>query len=63
MDFMQIMLDHNEVKQTEPNDAEKSSVHDQVLTDAEVISQAFVFFTAGYETTASALMFISYNRK
>jgi cytochrome P450 len=53
------MLDHNESVETGTDGAERH----HVLPDAEVISQAFVFFTAGYETTSTALMFIAYNRK
>jgi cytochrome P450 len=33
------------------------------LSDKEILAQSFIFYIAGYETTASTLSFLSYNRK
>ena len=36
------------------------NIKDKYLTDEEILAQAWVFFNAGYETTASTLTFASY---
>lgn len=33
----------------------------KTLTSAEILSQAFIFLIAGYETTATSLCFVAYN--
>ncbi|XP_071101635.1 cytochrome P450 3A24-like [Haliotis cracherodii] len=55
-DFLQLLLNaENDAKQ----DGNTDQSHKKMSTD-EVIGQAFVFFLAGYETTASTLQFLAY---
>ncbi|XP_046572926.1 cytochrome P450 3A19-like [Haliotis rubra] len=63
VDFLELMLnaeddadDHHGAKVSD----EATEKSDNTLTMDEVIGQAFVFFLAGYETTASTLHFIGY---
>ncbi|OWA52717.1 Cytochrome P450 3A31 [Hypsibius exemplaris] len=63
MDMIQLMLDANEnpesVDRTDNGDA-FSDVRKKYLTEAEMISNAFLFLLAGYETTANCLAFTTY---
>ncbi|OWA52716.1 Cytochrome P450 3A24 [Hypsibius exemplaris] len=63
MDMIQLMLDANEnpesVDRTDNGDA-FSDVRKKYLTDGEMISNAFLFLLAGYETTANCLAFTTY---
>jgi hypothetical protein len=60
-DLIQILLDHNDSVMT-GNGQKPTAANRHVLTDAQIISQAFVFYAGGYETTSSVLMFLAYNR-
>jgi cytochrome P450 len=62
-DFIQIMLDHNEDTTKKADEENQQATKQHTLTDSEVIAQAFVFFSAGYETSSTALMFMTYNRE
>ncbi|XP_046579188.1 cytochrome P450 3A29-like [Haliotis rubra] len=55
-DFLQLML-NAESDVTENGNNDKS--HKKMSTD-EMIGQAFMFFLAGYETTASTLQYVAY---
>ncbi|XP_028264691.1 cytochrome P450 3A40-like [Parambassis ranga] len=55
VDFMQLMVDY----QTSENNTEKGQ--QKSLNDNEILAQAMIFIFAGYETSSSALGFISYN--
>ncbi|MEE6521163.1 hypothetical protein FKM82_019239, partial [Ascaphus truei] len=59
VDFLQLMVD----SQTADNDplSEGGNHGYKELTDTEIMAQALVFMLAGYETTSTALMFLSYN--
>uniref|UniRef100_A0A7N5ZYV0 Cytochrome P450 3A n=1 Tax=Anabas testudineus TaxID=64144 RepID=A0A7N5ZYV0_ANATE len=50
VDFLQLMIDSQK-----DNEVEKG------LNDHEILSQAMIFIFAGYETSSSALTFLSYN--
>nr|XP_022328532.1 cytochrome P450 3A24-like [Crassostrea virginica] len=58
-DFLQLMvnaeLDEESSQEQHINSGQKK------LTSDETVAQAFLFFLAGYETTASTLNFVSYN--
>jgi cytochrome P450 len=66
-DFIQNMLDH----ENNPDDSfvdeqlnenlRPNSLNKKSLTNNEILSQSFLFLTAGYETVASNLCFIAYN--
>ncbi|XP_067659545.1 cytochrome P450 3A29-like [Haliotis asinina] len=57
VDFLELMLNAEDDDDHHGDTTEKA---DNTLTMDEVIGQAFVFFLAGYETTASTLHFIGY---
>jgi len=60
------MVDHEEQNVGEQVESEfkgdlKTSQLKKSLTDAEILAQAVLFLSAGYETTQSALTFVCYN--
>ncbi|NWH58597.1 CP3AC protein, partial [Geococcyx californianus] len=58
VDFLQLMIDSQS-----SHDSSKSAETDSYksLSDEEVLAQALIFIFAGYETSSSALSYISYN--
>lgn len=69
-DFVQNMLDHENNQNDESiNDEDFNTSTNQklnnsskkTLTNAEILSQSFLFLSAGYETVATSLCFIAYN--
>ena len=68
-DFIQSMIEREEEKtesksEDSKNDEKGNSWNGKLkntLTNSEILSQAILFFAAGYETTATTLEFISYN--
>ncbi|NWS73264.1 CP3AO protein, partial [Crotophaga sulcirostris] len=58
VDFLQLMIDSQS-----SHDSSKSAETDSYksLSDEEVLAQALIFVFAGYETSSSALSYISYN--
>ena len=68
-DFIQSMIEREEEKteskSEDKKDDEKGNSWNgklkNTLTNSEILSQAILFFAAGYETTAATLEFISYN--
>ncbi|XP_029011535.1 cytochrome P450 3A40-like isoform X2 [Betta splendens] len=56
-DFLQHMMNYQSTKMHEPmNEKQRNG-----LTEHEILSQATLFVFAGYETSASALVFLAYN--
>uniref|UniRef100_G3QMS9 unspecific monooxygenase n=1 Tax=Gorilla gorilla gorilla TaxID=9595 RepID=G3QMS9_GORGO len=51
VDFLQLMIDSQNSKETESHKA---------LSDLELVAQSIIFIFAGYETTSSVLSFITY---
>jgi cytochrome P450 family 6 len=66
------MLDH-ESEETNPHEMivnedenidssrKSNNISKKTLTNAEILSQSFLFLTAGYETVATSLCFMAYN--
>jgi cytochrome P450 len=63
-DFVQLLMDAElEDKNNEDyhlSDEQNKSVTNKKLTEDEILGQAWIFFIAGYETTASTLSFCAY---
>ena len=73
-DFLQLLIDcHQDKEETEKNDAEShhdlqdetiddltNKRDDKQLSEDEIIAQVWVFFLAGFETTASTLSYCCY---
>ncbi|XP_078521130.1 cytochrome P450 3A21-like [Lissotriton helveticus] len=58
VDFLQLMVD----SQTEDIPASNGiNLGYKALTDSEIMAQSTIFILAGYETTSTALAFLSYN--
>ncbi|XP_063776761.1 cytochrome P450 3A12-like [Pseudophryne corroboree] len=58
VDFLQLMVD----SQTKDQGASGEESHDyKALTDSEIMAQGLIFIIAGYETTSTTLMFLSYH--
>ncbi|XP_078521132.1 cytochrome P450 3A21-like [Lissotriton helveticus] len=58
VDFLQLMID----SRTEDIPASNGINHGyKALTDREIVAQSMIFILAGYETTSTALAFLSYN--
>ncbi|XP_054850804.1 cytochrome P450 3A24-like isoform X2 [Eublepharis macularius] len=55
VDFLQLMMD-SQIS----NDASEEANSYKALTDKEISTQAIIFIFAGYETTSTALNFLSY---
>ncbi|XP_075053322.1 cytochrome P450 3A29-like isoform X2 [Mixophyes fleayi] len=59
VDFLQLMVDSQAKDNNAPSGEES---HDyKVLTDTEIMAQGLIFILAGYETTSTTLMFLSYH--
>lgn len=61
VDFLQMMVD-SQVTGTiskQENDGENSTY--KVLTDTEILAQAFTFIFAGYETSSNTLSYVAYS--
>jgi cytochrome P450 family 3 subfamily A len=61
-----MMVDHeeqagNELEESDFKGDLKTCQLKKGLTDAEILAQAVLFLSAGYETTQSALTFVGYN--
>ncbi|XP_042336762.1 cytochrome P450 3A29-like [Sceloporus undulatus] len=56
VDFLQLMMD----SQISENTSEEAKSY-KALTDKEILTQAIIFIFGGYETTSSALSFLSYS--
>ncbi|XP_066288431.1 cytochrome P450 3A8-like [Branchiostoma lanceolatum] len=61
VDFMQLMMDAH--KDTDEDEEDGVKVHGQkrALTRDDVVANGFLFFVAGYETTATTMAFVLYN--
>ncbi|NWS73261.1 CP3A9 protein, partial [Crotophaga sulcirostris] len=57
VDFLQLMIEAQNSTGEGSNDANHSS---KSLTDIEILSQAFIFIFAGYETTSTTLCYLAY---
>ncbi|XP_067675608.1 cytochrome P450 3A29-like [Haliotis asinina] len=62
-DFLQMLMDGSTEEEEDDSNADGQTVKHSVrhLSTEEIVAQCITFFVAGYETTASALTFISYN--
>ena len=68
-DFIQSMIEREEEKTESKSGRDVKENKEQTwngklkntLTNSEILSQAILFFAAGYETTATTLEYISYN--
>lgn len=66
-DFIQTMIEHEENVQQELDDKMEKNAQtsnknvNKILTNNEIISQAILFFLAGYETTSTTLEWISFH--
>lgn len=61
LDVLQLMLDAAESRHSETSsDKNKERDRRKLLTDNEIIANAWVFMLGGFETTASALTYTSY---
>ncbi|CAF4069623.1 unnamed protein product [Adineta steineri] len=63
-DFIQIMIDHEEEvqheEQAEKQEEKRRGTLSKTLNDREILAQALVFMTAGYETTSILMSFFFY---
>ncbi|XP_021267471.1 cytochrome P450 3A29-like isoform X4 [Numida meleagris] len=59
VDFLQLMIDSQSSQDSSKSAGEKDSY--KSLSDEEILAQALSFVFAGYETTSSALSYISYH--
>ncbi|CAH1269438.1 CYP3A4 [Branchiostoma lanceolatum] len=61
VDFMQLMMDAH--KDTDEDEEDGVKLHGQkhALTRDDVVANGFLFFLAGYETTAGTMAFVLYN--
>ncbi|NXX96020.1 CP3AC protein, partial [Centropus bengalensis] len=57
VDFLQLMIEAQKSTSEGSNEANHSS---KSLTDLEILSQAFIFIFAGYETTSTTLCYLAY---
>ena len=59
VDFIQLMM--NAHKEEEDDSDTESKSHKRPITRQEILSQAVLFFAAGYNTTATTISFLAYN--
>ncbi|KAM9292189.1 cytochrome P450 3A12-like [Morus bassanus] len=57
VDFLQLMIESQNSTSHGSNEANHSH---KALTDTEILSQAFIFIFAGYETTSNTLCYLAY---
>ncbi|NWH74051.1 CP3A9 protein, partial [Piaya cayana] len=57
VDFLQLMIEAQNAPTEGSNEANHPS---KTLTDIEILSQAFIFIFAGYETTSNTLCYLAY---
>ncbi|NXV98553.1 CP3AL protein, partial [Calonectris borealis] len=57
VDFLQLMIESQNSTSHGSNEANHSN---KALTDSEILSQAFIFIFAGYESTSNTLCFLAY---
>ncbi|NWH58595.1 CP3AO protein, partial [Geococcyx californianus] len=57
VDFLQLMIEAQNSTHEGSNEANHSP---KTLTDIEILSQAFIFIFAGYETTSTTLCYLAY---
>ncbi|NXH78525.1 CP3AO protein, partial [Hydrobates tethys] len=57
VDFLQLMIESQNSTSHRSNEANHSY---KALTDPEILSQAFIFIFAGYETTSNMLCYLAY---
>ncbi|NXV45899.1 CP3A9 protein, partial [Uria aalge] len=53
VDFLQLMIESQ-------NSGNEANHYDKALTDTEILSQAFIFIFAGYESISSTLSYVAY---
>ncbi|XP_078609011.1 cytochrome P450 3A8-like [Branchiostoma floridae x Branchiostoma japonicum] len=61
VDFMQLMMDAHKDADEEEEDGVKLHGQKLALTRDDIVANGFLFFVAGYETTASTMAFALYN--
>ncbi|CAH1269437.1 CYP3A43 [Branchiostoma lanceolatum] len=61
VDFMQLMMDAHKDTDEEDEDGVKLHGKKHALTRDDVVANGFLFFIAGYETTATTMAFVLYN--
>ncbi|XP_035678196.1 cytochrome P450 3A21-like [Branchiostoma floridae] len=61
VDFLQLMMDAHKDADEEEEDGVKSHGQKHALTRDDIVANGFLFFVAGYETTASTMAFVMYN--
>ncbi|CAH1276954.1 CYP3A4 [Branchiostoma lanceolatum] len=63
VDFMQLMMDAHRDGEADDDDSQETKVQGtkKPLTKDDIVANSFLFFLAGYETTATAMAFTLYN--
>ncbi|XP_066272658.1 cytochrome P450 3A8-like [Branchiostoma lanceolatum] len=61
VDFMQLMMDAHKDTDDQTEDGVKLHGQKHALTRDDVVANGFLFFVAGYETTAGTMAFVLYN--
>ncbi|XP_078609010.1 cytochrome P450 3A21-like [Branchiostoma floridae x Branchiostoma japonicum] len=61
VDFMQLMMDAHKDADEEEEDGVKLHGQKHALTRDDIVANGFLFFVAGYETTATTMAFALYN--
>ncbi|XP_078683107.1 cytochrome P450 3A8-like [Branchiostoma floridae x Branchiostoma belcheri] len=61
VDFMQLMMDAHKDTDEEAEEGVKSHGQKRALTRDDIVANGFLFFVAGYETTATTMAFVLYN--
>ncbi len=63
IDFIQMMLEHSENDEREESEHLKSDIKHakNTLTEEEILGHAITFFSAGTDTTSTAMSWLSWN--
>ncbi|XP_035678198.1 cytochrome P450 3A8-like [Branchiostoma floridae] len=61
VDFLQLMMDAHKDADEEEEDGVKLHGQKHALTRDDIVANGFLFFVAGYETTATSMAFALYN--